>query len=131
MFYLVRRANQLQTLIAKDYYMFDMMKMMGKMKEVQARIKEAQDNLVRVVAHGESGAGLVKATVNGKKQLVAIDIDPSLLKGDDKIILQDLIVAAVNIANEEADVLAKEEMRKSTEGLLPNIPGLDLSGMMG
>ena len=111
--------------------MFDMMKMMGKMKEVQARIKEAQDNLVRVVAHGESGAGLVKATVNGKKQLVAIDIDPSLLKGDDKIILQDLIVAAVNIANEEADVLAKEEMRKSTEGLLPNIPGLDLSGMMG
>jgi len=111
--------------------MFDMMKMMGKMKEVQARIKEAQDNLVKVIAHGESGAGLVKATVNGKKQLVAIDIDPSLLKGDDKIILQDLIVAAVNKANEEAEVLAKEELRKSTEGLLPNIPGLDLSGMMG
>jgi DNA-binding YbaB/EbfC family protein len=111
--------------------MFDMMKMMGKMKEVQARIKEAQDNLVHVVANGESGAGLVKATVNGKKQLVSIDIDASLLKGDDKIILQDLIVAAVNKANEEAEVLAKEELRKSTEGLLPNIPGLDLSGMMG
>jgi DNA-binding YbaB/EbfC family protein len=111
--------------------MFDMMKMMGKMKEVQARIKEAQDNLVRVVAHGESGAGLVKATVNGKKQLVSIDIDTSLLKSDDKIILQDLIVAAVNKANEEAEVLAKEELRKSTEGILPNIPGLDLSGMMG
>jgi nucleoid-associated protein EbfC len=107
------------------------MKMMGKMKEVQARIKEAQDNLVKVIAHGESGAGLVKATVNGKKQLVAVDIDPSLLKGDDKVILQDLIVAAVNKANEEAEVLAKEELRKSTEGLLPNIPGLDLSGMMG
>lgn len=111
--------------------MFDMMKMMGKMKEVQARIKEAQDNLVRILAHGESGAGLVKATVNGKKQLVSVDIDPSLLKGDDKVILQDLIVAAVNKASEEAEVLAKEEMRKSTEGLLPNIPGLDLSGMMG
>ena len=111
--------------------MFDMMKMMGKMKEVQARIKEAQDNLVRITAQGESGAGLVKATVNGKKQLVSIDIDSSLLKTDDKIILQDLIVAAVNKANEEADVLAKDEMRKSTEGLLPNIPGLDLSGMMG
>jgi DNA-binding YbaB/EbfC family protein len=111
--------------------MFDMMKMMGKMKEVQARMKEAQDNLVRVYAHGESGAGMVKATVNGKKQLVAIDVDPVLLKGEDKIILQDLIVAAVNKANEEAEVLAKEEIRKSTEGLLPNIPGLDLSGMMG
>ena len=111
--------------------MFDMMKMMGKMKEVQARMKEAQDNLVNVQAQGESGAGMVKATVNGKKQLVAIDVDPSLLKSDDKIILQDLIVAAVNKANEEAEVLAKEEIRKSTEGLLPNIPGLDLSSMMG
>lgn len=111
--------------------MFDMMKMMGKMKEVQARMKEAQDNLVNVRAHGESGAGMVKATVNGKKQLVLLDIDPSLLKGDDKVIVQDLIVAAVNKASEEAEVLAKEEMRKSTEGLLPNIPGLDLSGLMG
>jgi DNA-binding YbaB/EbfC family protein len=111
--------------------MFDMMKMMGKMKEVQARMKEAQDNLVKVQAQGESGAGMVKATVNGKKQLIALDIDPSLLKGDDKVILQDLIVAAVNKASEEAEILAKEELRKSTEGLLPNIPGLDLSGLMG
>ena len=111
--------------------MFDMMKMMGKMKEVQTRLKEAQDNLGTLRATGESGAGMVKVTVNGKKQLVAIDIDPTLLKADDKIILQDLIVAAANKATEEADVLAKEEMRKSTEGLLPNIPGMDLSGLMG
>ncbi len=41
---------------------------------------------------------MVKATVNGKKQLVGLDIDPSLLKADDKVILQDLIVAAVNSA---------------------------------
>ncbi len=111
--------------------MFDMMKMMGKMKEVQARMKEAQDNLVNIQAQGESGAGMVKATVNGKKQLVSIDLDPSLLKTDDKVILQDLVVAAVNKANDEAEILAKEEIRKSTEGLLPNIPGLDLSSMMG
>ena len=108
-----------------------MMKMMGKMKEVQARMKEAQDNLVRLSAHGESGGGMVKATVNGKKQLLALDIDPTILKADDRIILQDLIVAAVNKATEEAEVLAKEEMRKSTEGLLPNIPGMDLSSFMG
>jgi nucleoid-associated protein EbfC len=73
----------------------------------------------------------VKATVTGKKQLISIEIDGSLMKGDDKAILQDLIVAAVNKANDEAEVTAKEEMRKSTEGLLPNIPGLDLTGMMG
>jgi nucleoid-associated protein EbfC len=111
--------------------MFDMMKMMGKMKEVQTRLKEAQDNLVKLRAYGESGAGMVKATVNGKKQLLQIDIDPSLIKSEDKTILQDLVVAAVNKAQEEADSLAKEEMRKSTDGLIPNIPGFDLTGMMG
>lgn len=111
--------------------MFDMMKMMGKMKEVQARIKEAQDSLDKITAHGESGGGMVKVTVNGKRKLLAVDIDPSLLKAEDKIIVQDLVVAAVNKASEEAEVLAKEELRKSTEGLIPNIPGMDLGGMMG
>lgn len=111
--------------------MFDMMKMMGKMKEVQARLKEAQDNLVHVKASGEAGGGMVKATVNGKRQLISLDVDPTLLKADDKMVLQDLIIAAVNKASEEAEAKAKEELRKSTEGLLPNIPGLDLSGMMG
>lgn len=111
--------------------MFDMMKMLGKMKEVQARIKEAQDNLVNIKTSGESGGGMVKATVNGKRQLIALEIDPTLLKAEDKIMVQDLIVAAVNKASEEAEVLAKEELRKSTEGLLPNIPGMDLGSMMG
>jgi DNA-binding protein YbaB len=54
-----------------------------------------------------------------------------LFKQEDKDMLQDLIVAAVNKASDEAEILAKESMRKSTEGILPNIPGLDLSGMMG
>lgn len=108
-----------------------MMKMMGKMKEVQARIKEAQDNLVNIKATGESGGGMVKAVVNGKRQLVALEIDTTIVKPDDKVILQDLVIAAVNKATEEAEVLAKEELRKKTEGLLPNIPGMDLGGMMG
>jgi nucleoid-associated protein EbfC len=111
--------------------MFDMMKMMGKMKEVQARIKEAQDNLGKLTVTGESGGGMVKATVNGKRQLLSLDIDPALFKPEDKSVLEDLVVAAVNKAAEEAEVKAKEEMKKSTEGLIPNIPGLDLSGMMG
>jgi len=111
--------------------MFDMMKMMGKMKEIQARMKEAQDNLVNVKVTGESGGGMVKATVNGKRQLISLDIDPVLFKPEDKAVLEDLVVAAVNKAAEEAEVKAKEELKKSTEGLIPNIPGLDLSGMMG
>ncbi len=111
--------------------MFDMMKMMGKMKEVQAKMKEAQDNLVRVQATGDAGGGMVKATVNGKKQVISIDIDATILRTDDKILVQDLVVAAVNKANEEVEVLAKEELKKTTDGLLPNIPGIDLSSLMG
>jgi DNA-binding YbaB/EbfC family protein len=111
--------------------MFDMMKMMGKVKEVQARLKEAQDNLANVKVTAESGGGMVKATVNGKKQVMAIDIDASILRSEDKTLIQDLVVAAVNKASEEADVLAKEELRKSTQGILPDIPGMDFGGMMG
>ncbi|HET9054130.1 MAG TPA: YbaB/EbfC family nucleoid-associated protein [Cyclobacteriaceae bacterium] len=111
--------------------MFDMMKMMGKMKEVQARMKQAQDNLATISASGDAGGGMVKATVNGKKQLIALDIDPMILKAEDKVLIQDLVVAAVNKASDEADILAKEEMRKATDGLLPNIPGMDLGSLMG
>jgi nucleoid-associated protein EbfC len=111
--------------------MFDMMKMMGKVKEVQDRLKTAQESLGTIKASAESGAGMVKATVNGKKQLVSLDIDPAILKAEDKGIVQDLVVAAVNKATEEVEVLAKEHLKKSTEGLIPNIPGLDLTGMMG
>jgi DNA-binding YbaB/EbfC family protein len=111
--------------------MFDMMKMMGKMKEVQARIQEAQNNLANITANGESGGGMVKAVVNGKKQLISIDIDPAILKAEDKTMVQDLVVAAVRIASDKAEILAKEEIKKSTEGLLPNIPGMDLSNLMG
>jgi hypothetical protein len=111
--------------------MFDMMKMMGKVKEVQARMKEAQEGLVNIKVVGESGGGMVKATMNGKKQLMQIELDPTLLKSEDKSVLQDLIVAAINKASDEAEVLAKETLRKSTEGMLPNIPGMDFSSMMG
>lgn len=110
--------------------MFDMMKMMGKMKEVQAKVKEAQENLVNIKTTAESGGGMVKATVNGKKMLIDLEIDDDLIKPEDKGMLKDLIVAAVNKANTEIDILAKEEMKKSTDGLLPNIPGLDLGGFM-
>jgi nucleoid-associated protein EbfC len=111
--------------------MFDMMKMMGKVKEVQARMKEAQDNLGNINATAESGGGMVRATVNGKKQVISLDIDPAILKADDKILIQDLVVAAVNKASEDVEILAKEELRKSTDGMLPNIPGFDISNLMG
>ena len=109
--------------------MFDMMKMMGKVKEVQEKMKEAQSTLSQIEVEGESGAGLVKATVNCQKKVIKIDIDDSLVNSADKDIVQDLIVAAVNKAMDEADVLAKEHIQKQTEGMMPNIPGFDLGNM--
>ena len=111
--------------------MFDIMSMMGKVKEMQARINEAQGKLILIKAVGESGGGMIKAVVNGKKQLVSIDIDPSILNSADKVLIQDLVIAAINKALDEVEVKSKEELRKSTEGILPNIPGFDLTGMMG
>ena len=64
-------------------------------------------------------------------QLIDLDIDPTILKAEDKILIQDLSIAAINKALEEVEVLAKEELKKSTEGLIPNIPGMDLSNLMG
>ena len=106
--------------------MFDMMGMMGKMKEVQAKMKQAQDNLQHITVTAESGAGLVKATVNGQRKLLKIEIDDSILNTTDRDMVNDLVVAAVNNAMLTAGERAQEEMKKSTEGLLPNIPGLDL-----
>lgn len=110
--------------------MFDMMKIMGQLKEAQSKIKAAQDNLVNVTAEGESGAGLVKAVVNGKKLLVDLRIDESLNAPEDAEMRKDLIIAAVNKALEAVEEKARQVMKESTDGLLPNIPGLDLGGIL-
>ncbi len=109
--------------------MFDMMKMMGQVKEMQSKMKEAQDKLEFIEETGEAGAGMVKATVNGKKQVLSIDIDESLMTKADKEMAQDLTVAAINNALDKADIRAKEEIKKNTEGILPNIPGMDFGNM--
>ncbi len=110
--------------------MFDMMKMLGKVKEMQSKMAEAQEELGNIVAEGESGGGMVTAKANGKKQLLSVRIEKDLLKPEDADILQDLIVAAANKALENAEEQAKEYLRKQTEGFIPNIPGLDLGSLM-
>ena len=110
--------------------MFDMMKMMGEVKEMQTKMKEAQDQLKDIKVTGESGGGMVKVQVNGEKALIGLEIDDSLINLTDKNMMRDLVIAAVNKAVAEADIQSKEHIKKSTEGLMPNIPGMDLSGMM-
>lgn len=107
-----------------------MSNLMGKVKEAQEKMKQAQENLVNIRVSAESGAGLVRATVNGQKQLINLEIDKDLIKPEEEFMLKDLIIAAVNKATQEAEIKAKEEIKKSTEGLLPNIPGFNFDGMM-
>ncbi|MFL5728811.1 MAG: YbaB/EbfC family nucleoid-associated protein [Cytophagaceae bacterium] len=110
--------------------MFDMMNMLGKVKEVQAKLKQAKENLGNISVTSESGAGMVKATINGQRKVVKLEIDPDLIKKEDKEMLQDLIVAAVNKGMADIEEKIKEEMKKSTEGILPNIPGMDFGSLL-
>ena len=105
--------------------MFDMMGMMGKMKDLQEKMKVAQENLKNITVTAEAGAGMVKAKANGQRKLLSIEIDESIIKTGDAEMISDLIVAAVNKALDEAGEKGKEELKKQTEGLMPNIPGLD------
>ena len=104
--------------------------MISLKKRIQAKIQEFKDNAAKLTAAGEAGGGMVKVVMNGKKHLVKIEIEPSLLKAEEVSILQDLIIAATNKASIEVEALMKEELKKQTEGVLPNIPGFDLASMI-
>ncbi|MEO9474649.1 MAG: YbaB/EbfC family nucleoid-associated protein [Cyclobacteriaceae bacterium] len=110
--------------------MFDMMKMMGKLKEVQEKMKVAQEELKDITADAESGAGMVKAVANGQKQIISLEIDPSIINSDDADMMKDLVVAAVNKAIEGAEEKAKSHLASATQGMMPNIPGFDLNNMV-
>lgn len=107
----------------------DMSNMFGKMREMQTKLKEAQENLDKITAEGESGGGMVKAIVNGRKKIISIVIEESLMTPQDKEMAQDLVVAAINNALQNVELKSNEEIKKTTEGMMPNIPGLDLSKM--
>ncbi|WP_114750773.1 YbaB/EbfC family nucleoid-associated protein [Pleomorphovibrio marinus] len=109
--------------------MMDIMAMMNKVKEAQAKIKATQEQLVHLQAEGEAGAGMVKVIVNGERRVVDIELDDSLLTPSDKEMLKDLTVAATNKALESIDVKIKEKMQSATEGMMPNIPGMDFGNM--
>ncbi len=95
----------------------DMAGMMKKAQEMQTKMAQMQDDLHNVLVVGESGAGLVKATASAKGDLKALDIDPSIFNGDDKEVVEDLILAAIKDAQAKAADKAQEEMGKLTEGM--------------
>ncbi|MGF1551361.1 MAG: YbaB/EbfC family nucleoid-associated protein [Paracoccaceae bacterium] len=104
--------------------MGDMAKLMAQAGELQKKLAEAQERVAAIEAEGTSGAGMVKATATGKGEVVRLSVDPSLVDGsEDKAVLEDLIVAAVNDAILKAKEAGQAEMAKVTEGL-PLPPGM-------
>lgn len=107
----------------------DMSNMFGKMREMQSKLKEVQENLESITAEGESGGGMVKVIVNGRKKVISVSIEESLMTPQDKEMVQDLVVAAINSALQNVESKSNDEIKKTTEGMMPNIPGLDFSKM--
>ena len=109
--------------------MFNPMELMGKLKEMQAEMEKAKDRLNDITVVGESGGGMVKVTVNANRKVLKIDVDPELVTKEDKEMMEDLIAAAVNVALEKAEDTAREEIGRISSGMMPNIPGFDLSNL--
>ncbi|MBT8411069.1 MAG: YbaB/EbfC family nucleoid-associated protein [Octadecabacter sp.] len=97
--------------------MGDMAKMMKSAQELQGKMAQLQEDMHSIMVTGESGAGLVKATASAKGELKALDIDPSIFNGDDKEVVEDLILAAIKDAQGKASERAQAEMAKLTEGM--------------
>ncbi|MEO1733556.1 MAG: YbaB/EbfC family nucleoid-associated protein [Pseudomonadota bacterium] len=95
----------------------DMAGMMKKAQEMQTKMAEMQEELNTLTVTGESGAGLVKAVATAKGELKSLDIDPSIFNGDDKEVVEDLILAAIKDAQTKATEKAADEMNKLSEGL--------------
>jgi len=105
--------------------MKDLMGMMKQVQQMQAKMQDMQQELADMEIIGQSGAGMVTVTLNGKGEMRGVKIDPSLLKPDESEIVEDLIVAAASDAKAKVDAASQEKMKAMTGGL-PIPPGLKL-----
>ena len=96
-----------------------MMKQAQKMQQELLRMQEEQENKVYTAS---AGGGMVSASVNGKHEVVNLEINPEAVDPDDVEMLQDMIIAAVNEAMRSADADAANNMSRLTGGL--NLGGL-------
>jgi nucleoid-associated protein EbfC len=97
--------------------MMDFMGLMKQAQQFQEKMAEAQLELDQTVVEGEAGGGLVKVTLTAKGAMKSISIDPSLVKPEEKSILEDLIVTAHMQARAKADEAMAEKMKAMTGGL--------------
>lgn len=104
----------------------NMQDMLKQVQKMQAEMAKVQSELENKTVTEESGGGMVKATANGKKEIVSIIIDEEIAKSGDKEMLEDLVVAAINKALASAGKMAEDELGAVTKGMIP--PGLNIPG---
>ncbi len=94
-------------------------------QQLQTKMARLQEELEEKTVEASSGGGMVTAVINGRQEILSINIEPEVINPDDQEMLQDLILAAINDGLAKARNMVNEEMGKLTGGLnLPNIPGL-------
>ena len=98
--------------------------LMKQAQLMQENMKKLQEQLAVMEVEGQAGSGLVKVVMTGKYQVKRVTIDPKLL-GDDKEMLEDLVVVAFNDAAQKVDTTTQEKMSGVTAGL-PLPPGVKL-----
>ena len=103
----------------------NMAKMLKQAQEMQKRIEGVQAELTDTIIEADSGGGMVRIKVNGNLELIELDIEPTALE-EDKEIIEDLIISAVNKGISKAQFESKEKMNSVTGGMLSglNIPGM-------
>ncbi|MFA7289380.1 MAG: YbaB/EbfC family nucleoid-associated protein [Melioribacteraceae bacterium] len=104
----------------------NMSNMLKQIQKMQSDMEKVQNDLANKIVTEESGGGMVKATANGKKEIVSIVIDSEVLGSGDKEMIEDMVVAAVNKALSSAGKLAEDEMANVTKGMIP--PGMNIPG---
>ena len=105
--------------------MADFMGMMKQAAQLQSKMQALQEELDAVTVDGTAAGGMVTVALTGKGDLRAVSLDPSLLKPDEKEIVEDLVVAAHADARRKVEALMQEKMKDLTGGL-PLPPGLKL-----
>ena len=95
----------------------DLDTLMRRAREMQERLARLQRDLAHRTVEGSAGGGLVTATATGELRILRVAIDPGLLAGGDRDLLQDLVAAAVNAALASAQRMVHEEMQRAAGGL--------------
>ncbi len=97
--------------------------LMETWQRVQEQLNQAKDALGDKQVEAETGGGLVRCVVNGRGEVLSITIEPSLMAGTDKKMIEDLLVGAVNLALERARQVAQEDLARVAGGLACRLGG--------